>query len=123
MRTGVQVVPVSSKEVDPCHLYRVQKYEEARLGLNKQGLPICALLLCHPHNPLGRCYPRDTITGLMRLYQKYQIHLVSNKIYALFTWKNTVNSISHRNVGFKSVSPIHIEDIINPSLVHAFWGV
>lgn len=123
MRTGAQVVPVSFGEIDPFHLDCVQKYEEALLRSNKQGVPVRALMLCHPHNPLGRCYPRNTILGLMRLCQKYQIHLISDEIYAFSTWKNTVDNVPHQDTSFESVLSLHIQDIIDPSLVHALWGV
>jgi aspartate/methionine/tyrosine aminotransferase len=123
MRTGVQVVPVPFGQVDPCHTDCVQKYEEALLRSNDLGVPVRALMLCHPHNPLGRCYPRDTLIGLMKLCQKYQIHLISDEIYALSTWENTVDGPAHRYAGFESVLSINVEGIIDPSLVHVLWGV
>jgi aspartate/methionine/tyrosine aminotransferase len=122
-RTGVQIVPVSFGQVDPCHLDCVQKYEEALLRSNEQGVPVRALMLCHPHNPLGRCYPRDTLIGLMKLCQKYQIHLISDEIYALSTWKNTVDDLAHGYTGFESILSIKCKDTIDPSLVHVLWGV
>lgn len=123
MRTGVQVVLVSFGKVDPCYLDCVQKNEEALLILNEQGVLVRALVLCYPQNSLGRCYLRNMIIGPMRLCQKYQIHLVSDEIYALSTWKNTVDDISHEGAGFESVLSIHDKDIVNPSLVHVLWGV
>lgn len=123
MRTGVQIVPVAFGDVDPCNSDCVEKYEEALLRSNKQGVPVRALMLCHPHNPLGRCYSKDTLIGLMRLCQKYQIHLISDEIYALSIWKNTVDDIAHERAGFESVLSISGKDIIDPSLVHVLWGM
>ncbi|KAG9187088.1 hypothetical protein G6011_04959 [Alternaria panax] len=123
MRTGVRIVPVAFGEVDPCNLDCLEKYEEALLRSNDKGVLVRALMLCHPHNPLGRCYPRDTLVGLMRLCQKYQIHLISDEIYALSTWKNTVDDLALERAGFESVLSISGKDIIDPSLVHVLWGV
>ncbi|EMC98346.1 hypothetical protein BAUCODRAFT_121220 [Baudoinia panamericana UAMH 10762] len=51
-----------------------------------EGMGIRALLLCDPHNPLGRCYPRDTIIASMRLCSKYGIHLLSDELYAMLIY-------------------------------------
>jgi aspartate/methionine/tyrosine aminotransferase len=81
-----------------------------------------ALLLCHPHNPLGRCYSKTTIIGLMRLCQKYQIHLISDEIYALSVWENTADKLEAIPTPFESALSISTKDIINPALLHVLWG-
>ena len=81
-------------------------------------------MLCHPHNPLGRCYPRETIIELMRLCQKYQINLISDEIYALSTWENTVDKSSPMiTTPFESALSINLDGIIDPRLVHVLWGM
>ncbi|KAH7007154.1 hypothetical protein EDB80DRAFT_455450 [Ilyonectria destructans] len=49
-------------------------------------------MLCNPHNPAGRCYTRDALVGLMRLCEKYKIHLICDELYALSVWDNTVDT-------------------------------
>ena len=69
---------------------------------------------------LGRCYPRETLVALMRLCQKYQIHLLSDEIYALSVWSNPENP---QTEGFTSVLEIDMEGLISADLVHVFWGL
>ncbi|RMX88152.1 hypothetical protein D0868_14866 [Hortaea werneckii] len=66
----------------------VAEYERVLLASSQQagnsgGPKIRAILLCHPHNPLGRPYPRETLIEFMKLCEKYQIHLLSDEIYAI----------------------------------------
>ena len=100
----------------------VAEYERAILSAKKRGVHAKALMLCSPHNPLGRCYSRESLIAYMRLCQKYQIHLVSDEIYAFSTWKNRHDS-SPPPVDFTSVLSIPSEGNIDPSLVHVLWGM
>jgi 1-aminocyclopropane-1-carboxylate synthase len=56
----------------------------------------------------------------MRLCQRYQIHLISDEIYALSVWDNPDFPTA---VKFTSVSSIDLSDIIDPELVHVLWGM
>ncbi|KAF2180367.1 aminotransferase [Zopfia rhizophila CBS 207.26] len=123
LRTGVKVVPVSFGEIDPCSPSCVEKYDEALNESNQKGVKIRALMLCHPHNPLGRCYPKETIIELMKLCQKYNIHLISDEIYAFSVWKNTIDELKEEPVGFQSVLSIDTKGIIDPGLAHVLWGM
>ncbi|EGY23448.1 hypothetical protein VD0002_g6642 [Verticillium dahliae] len=113
-RMLVNTAAVSFGDVDPFGPEAVGKYEEALLRARDKGQKVKGLILCNPHNPLGRCYPRDTIVRLMKLCQKYQIHLVSDEIYALSVWG--------QGERFYSCLSINTTDIIDPSLVHVVWG-
>jgi aspartate/methionine/tyrosine aminotransferase len=64
-RPGVRMVPVSFNEIDPFGPDCVARYEEALLAAELAGVKIRAIMLCHPHNPLGRCYPREAIVRIM----------------------------------------------------------
>lgn len=121
-RTGVKVVPVAFGDVDPCGLDCVGKYEEALLKSNENGVKVKALMLCHPHNPLGRCYSKETIIALMKLCQKYCIHLISDEIYALSVFENTIDNLSSEPAPFHSALSIDTAGIIDSSLVHVLWG-
>ncbi|GLI76910.1 hypothetical protein PoHVEF18_005188 [Penicillium ochrochloron] len=122
-RPGATVVPVNFDDVDPFSAEAVSKYEEALLSFQEtSGKKVKALMLCHPHNPLGRCYPREVIIQLMQLCQKYQIHLISDEIYALSVFENTVDE-HPAPVQFESALSINLKDIIDPKLVHVLWGM
>ncbi|KAL9632617.1 MAG: hypothetical protein Q9164_005210, partial [Protoblastenia rupestris] len=74
---------VSFGDVDQFEVGGVAKYEDAIIEAEKAGKRVRALILCHPHNPLGRCYTSDALIAFMRLCSKYKIHLVADEIYAL----------------------------------------
>ena len=122
LRPGVEVVPVPFHDVDPLGVDAVQKYEDAILKAQSQGQRVAGLMLCHPHNPLGRCYPRPVLIGLMRLCEKYDVHLVSDEIYALSVFHNAVDS-EPAGVHFESVLSIDPRDIIDPTRLHVVWGM
>jgi aspartate/methionine/tyrosine aminotransferase len=125
MRFGASVVPVNFDEIDPLSTQSVAKYEKALLDFQqKTGKRVRALMLCHPHNPLGRCYSRKTLIEIMRLCQKYRINLISDEIYALSVWENTVDEKdTPPAVEFESALSIDTRGIIDPQLVHVLWGM
>lgn len=122
LRPEVEVVPVPFHDKDPLSIDAVVKYENAVLEAQAKGQRVAALMLCHPHNPLGRCYSRDVLIGLMRLCEKYKVHLVSDEIYALSTFHNQVDN-APPSVPFESILSIDPQGIIDPSRVHAVWGM
>ncbi|KAF2006628.1 aminotransferase [Amniculicola lignicola CBS 123094] len=121
-RTGAKVVPVAFGDIDPCGIECVVKYEEALLESEKKGVNIRVLMLCHPHNPLGRCYGKETLVALMKLCEKYKVHLISDEIYALSIFKNTTERLETEPPPFQSILSIDPTGIIDPSLVHVLWG-
>lgn len=121
-RTGATVVPVSFSHIDPLGADAVDRYEDAILAAHERGQRISGLVLCNPHNPLGRCYPREVIARLMRLCQKYKMHLISDEIYALSVWENRVDN-DPASTPFCSASSIDLSGLIDPSLVHVIWGM
>ncbi len=48
-----------------------------------------ALLLCHPHNPLGLVHPRDQLAAVAELAEKYGVVVVSDEIHAPLTHPGT----------------------------------
>jgi 1-aminocyclopropane-1-carboxylate synthase len=122
LRPGVEVVEVKFGDRDPMSVEAVPNYEVAILEARKRGVKVKGLMLCSPHNPLGRCYPKDTLIAYLRLCGKYQIHLVSDEIYALSVWENKEDS-NPPPVPFTSILSIEASQYINPALVHVLWGM
>jgi 1-aminocyclopropane-1-carboxylate synthase len=86
----------------------VEGYETALVEAQAAGTRIRALLVCHPHNPLGQSYPRETLIALMEFCNKHDIHLISDEIYALSTYTlNIPNAATH----------------VDPSLLHVLYGM
>lgn len=82
----------------------MEHYENALLRAKSDGVAVKALVLCNPHNPLGKriiliayvypltmagiCYTPVVLQALSKLCQTYQIHIISDEVYALFVWHN-----------------------------------
>jgi aspartate/methionine/tyrosine aminotransferase len=122
LRTGAKVIPVSFGDVDPLSLDAVDFYENALIAARKGGQKIAGIVLCNPHNPLGRCYSQDVILRLMRLCQEYDMHLISDEIYALSVWENTVDK-EPAAVPFQSCLAIDTNGLVDRSRIHMIWGM
>ena len=48
------------------------------------------MLLCSPHNPVGRCWTKEELTALVDVLRKYQVILVSDEIHADFVFAPSV---------------------------------
>ncbi|KZF23925.1 aminotransferase GliI [Xylona heveae TC161] len=57
------------------------KYYEA--ALKSSPVPVKAVLVCNPHNPLGRCYPRETLQAMVDFCSRNSLHYISDEVYAL----------------------------------------
>ncbi|KAK5059877.1 hypothetical protein LTR84_009760 [Exophiala bonariae] len=129
LRTGVHCVSVSFGDIDPLSENAISAYEEAVTACRSKGQRVAGLMLCNPHNPLGRCYSRSMLIKLMTLCQKHKIHLISDEIYALSVWRTTsgegsITSTEPTLEQFTSVLSIPtFESNLDPSLVHVLWGL
>ncbi len=43
------------------------------------------LLLCHPHNPVGRCYTRSELQHISQIADDFGMHVISDEIHAPLT--------------------------------------
>lgn len=104
----------------------VEGYENALKEAQANGTKIRALLVCHPHNPLGQSYPPETLIALMQFCEKHKIHLISDEIYALSTY--TLGTLEPASpiptVPFRSI--LTIQDratYIHPDRLHLLYGM
>lgn len=97
----------------------MNRYEEALVASKKDGVCIRGLILCHPHNPLGRCYPQETLIKFMQLCSKYEIHLICDEVYAL-----SVYEVSDPEAfKFESTLSLETESYISSSYFHLLYGM
>ncbi|CAG8221556.1 unnamed protein product [Penicillium salamii] len=123
LRPEAVVVPVKMGSLDPLSPKAVQEYEKAAIEYeNRTGKRVRGVMLCNPHNPLGRCYPHETLTALMKLCQSRRMHLISDEIYALSVWENRVDETGSP-VPFESLLSRDTTGLIDPQLVHVLWGM
>ena len=97
----------------------MQIYEDAILKAAKNGIKTRALLICNPHNPLGRCYPVEVLKEIMKLCQKYNLHLVSDEIYGLSVFE-VDGSV---RTPFTSVLSIDTAELIEEDRIHVLYGM
>lgn len=115
----VNCIFTASEGIDQFSPAFVERYEQALLQAERQGTKIRALILCNPHNPLGRCHPKETIVALMRFCQRHKIHLIADEIYAL-----SVYDIGDPHaVPFTSVISFDSQDYIDQNLLHVLYGL
>ena len=69
--------------------------------------------------PVGRCYSRETLVGLMRLCASKGIHLISDEIYALSVFRRD-DGPSEEFVSALSIDPT---GIIDPAQVQVLYGM
>ncbi|KAL6817244.1 pyridoxal phosphate-dependent transferase [Trichoderma sp. SZMC 28015] len=122
LRTGTKLGFVDFGEDDPLGANCVEKYEERLLEARANGEKVSAVLLCHPHNPLGRCYSRQVLIDLFKFCNKYKLHLISDEIYALSIFENKIDT-NPPPAPFYSVLSIDPTGLIDPAYVHCLWGM
>ncbi|KAI1424379.1 PLP-dependent transferase [Xylaria sp. FL1777] len=119
LRTGVDLEGVSVGDADQFSLACVAAFDAAFEAAKARGRNIRALMICNPHNPLGRCYPRETLVGLLQLCARKGIHLISDEIYALSVYERS----DRKSEAFTSVLSIDLAGIIDPKQVHVLYGM
>ncbi|KAJ3561047.1 hypothetical protein NPX13_g9095 [Xylaria arbuscula] len=119
MRTGVTMEVVAVGDTDQFTPACVAAYEAGYEAAKARGRTVKALLICNPHNPLGHCYPRETLVGLMQLCARKGIHLISDEIYALSVFERS----DRDSEVFTSVLSIDTAGLIDPNLVHVLYGM
>ena len=72
----------------PVHVPLDEFFDRSSIGhyekaLKEATVPIKAILVCNPHNPLGRCYPRETLDALADFCTSHKLHYLSDEVYAL----------------------------------------
>ncbi|GAA5895380.1 uncharacterized protein JCM6883_001487 [Sporobolomyces salmoneus] len=125
-RNGVKAVGVELKEGTEATPEALEAFEEELKRSEANGMKIRAIMICNPHNPLGFCYPRETLIAYASFCEKFNLHLIVDEIYALSTFKT-----SHEAVPFTSILSIDplAEAHCNPSRIHLVysaskdWGV
>ncbi len=52
-------------------------------GLQDAPVPVKAVVVTNPHNPLGRCYSKENLVELMQFCQRHNLHLIADEVFAL----------------------------------------
>ncbi|EFR00199.1 1-aminocyclopropane-1-carboxylate synthase 11 [Nannizzia gypsea CBS 118893] len=118
-RAGVKIIYADTGALEGFTPAGVKKYEEAIIAAEARGVKIRGIIIVNPHNPLGRCYPRETLVEIFKLCQKYQIHLISDEIYAL----SVFDSGESGAMPFVSTLSINAKGLMDENLLHVIYGM
>ncbi|GKT84165.1 LOW QUALITY PROTEIN: 1-aminocyclopropane-1-carboxylate synthase [Colletotrichum tofieldiae] len=94
----------------------VAAFEAALQRSHERRVRIRAVMIVNPNNPLGRCYPRETLVRIMRFCEKHKIHL-RRGLRAVCVLVVRVVADLHIRVGHRP------RGIIDPDLVHVEYGL
>ncbi|EXA34374.1 hypothetical protein FOVG_14358 [Fusarium oxysporum f. sp. pisi HDV247] len=78
-----------------------------------------ALLISHPHNPLGRCYPPETLEVFASICGEHGLHLISDEIYAKSVFPNPAIPNA---VPFVSTLSLDLDGVIDKTRHHVLYG-
>ncbi|KAL1843051.1 hypothetical protein VTJ49DRAFT_3186 [Mycothermus thermophilus] len=97
----------------------VKALEAALEGAKEKGIKVRAVLVTNPHNPLGRCYPVETLLEIASFCGRHGLHLISDEIYAKSVFSNPR---ARSSAPFASILSIDLTDRIDSQLVHVLYG-
>ncbi|PVI02650.1 1-aminocyclopropane-1-carboxylate synthase 7 [Periconia macrospinosa] len=82
--------------------------------------PVKALMVTNPHNPFGVAYPQDVLEACLRFCKKYQLHFISDEVYALsvFECPDLPNPLP-----FVSTLSLNLDEVgAEKERVHVVWS-
>ncbi|CAI7571734.1 unnamed protein product [Penicillium glandicola] len=118
VESGVKMVYADTAAEDAFSPSSVEKYELALKTAKERGMKIRAVLLVNPHNPVGRCYPVETLKAIARFCSRHSLHLISDEVYASCVF----DSGDPEAVPFTSILSLGFTGLIDPNLVHVLYG-
>ncbi len=84
-------------------------FEHMEQQLKTQNIKI--ILLCNPHNPIGRVWKKTELQQLVALANKYNVRIISDEIHSDIIYSNT----KFNSIASFSDSPQHIAVIGSPA--------
>ncbi|PVZ98171.1 hypothetical protein BB558_005811 [Smittium angustum] len=121
---------------------QVKYYEEKFNELESKGIKTKMIILCNPHNPLGKNYSREALESILEFANKHKIFVLMDEIYALSVYrgktvedienirqtsKNTFSDTENNDdVLYPFISVLsfdNLDQIIDPSLVIVIHGL
>jgi aspartate/methionine/tyrosine aminotransferase len=114
----VEIIPVASPDDNVLNENVIHDLERALADAKHKPKGV---VLCNPHNPLGRCYTRGALEALCKFCEKHDLHLISDEIYALSTYKSMGVPDP---TPFISLLSLNLEAIgVSPARTHVIWSV
>jgi aspartate/methionine/tyrosine aminotransferase len=118
---GVRMIPAMMGEKDVGTMNELAILEKTIHDSSASGVTVKAILLCNPHNPLGRCYPKQVIEGYCRLCERYNLHLLSDENFAMSVFPTRDSPQPPSFISILSIDPDKIG--VNPARIHVLYGM
>ncbi len=112
-RSGIDVIPVG--HVDGDVLGVTEDMLEEVYVKNKDRIK--GIIIANPNNPFGRTYTAEQLLIFINFCHKHKLHFISDEIYALSQFKDTLDG---KKADFVSVTSLDLPD---PSKVHVLYGL
>ncbi|KAF2877959.1 aminotransferase GliI [Massariosphaeria phaeospora] len=74
------------------HFFSLESVSYHLKALQDSTLLVKAVLICNPHNPLGGCYPLETLKAMATFCYDHNLHLISDEVYALSLHRETTGA-------------------------------
>lgn len=116
VKAGLKMVYAETTHENSFDARVIDAFEAALAKSRVKGVSIRAVLIVNPNNPIGRCYPKETIVGIMKFCQRHRLHLISDEIYATSVFSDHDGLPAFTSV--LSIEPGTIED----ELLHVTYG-
>ncbi|KAI1179309.1 putative aminotransferase class I and II family protein [Nemania sp. FL0916] len=94
--------------------------EGALRNSEQEGVKVRAVLISNPHNPLGRCYPAETLEEIARFCGRHSLHLICDEVFAMSVYQNPRGTDL---ASFTSVLSLDLSDYIDQQFVHVAYGM
>jgi 1-aminocyclopropane-1-carboxylate synthase len=115
---GIRPIPVNVPIVD---IGTAKEVDYLKAAMRTTGLNINAVVLCNPHNPLGRAYHKDAIEAYCRFAEEFNLHLICDEIYAQSVFRLKGDDEAQE---FTSVLSLNLESLdVNPARVHVLYSM
>jgi len=116
---------VTPPEVDPLSIESIPFFVNALEGFNERhqggGHRIRGIIICNPHNPLGRMYSTEALIAFAGFAQKYDLHLLADEVYGNQVYHSSVVPFPPLFVSVLSLDLAHLAGC-DPKRVHVLTG-
>jgi aspartate/methionine/tyrosine aminotransferase len=119
IHTGIVPVPVPVTSIDD--VFGTGMIPTLEKGLRESPVPIKAIVITNPHNPLGRCYSKENLVSLIQFCHRNNLHLISDEVFAL-----SEHGCSDLRKPRKFTSALAIDVVAlgcDPAKIHVIWSV
>lgn len=113
-KAGLKIIYAETTWRNALDIDVVDAFEKTLTDSRSAGINIRALFIINPNNPLGRCYPRETIIRIMEFCQRHRLHLISDEIYGSSVFSDEPPSFTSA----LSIGPGFLDD----QLLHVTYG-